>query len=238
MTKILCLDASTEACSVALMAGDETLDRFQLAPRKHASLILPQVRELLAEASLTLGRLDAIACNIGPGAFTGIRIAVSIAQGLAFGADLPTIGLTSLNNLAFMGAAESSTGVREWLCAIDARMDEVYLAGYRIKSDSDSDTLFEPVVISPEKVNWQALSEQFDLSKAGLIGSGWQAYQERLFNESSGLKLSNLLPERFPNALYGLSQAKQLFLKGEYETPEKLQPLYLRNQVAEKQKPK
>ncbi len=82
MAKFLSIDASTEACSVALQNGDEITERYQLAPRQHANLLLPMVEELLAESQLSINQLDALACQVGPGAFTGIRIAVSGAQGL------------------------------------------------------------------------------------------------------------------------------------------------------------
>jgi len=237
MSRILSIDASTEACSVALLNGDEVTERFELAPRQHAKLLLPMVEELLADSQCDLTQLDAIACNVGPGAFTGIRIAVSVAQGLSYGANLPTISLSTLANLASFGFAK--TGQTEWLCAIDARMNEVYFASFRIKKEIPC--LFDlEQVVAPELIDFNNLQKTYNFKEIGLIGSGWSVYAGSLFSNrktkkhSNGLTQKQLLEACYPNAKYGLSQASVKFANNQILAPQDLQPTYLRNNVAAK----
>jgi tRNA threonylcarbamoyladenosine biosynthesis protein TsaB len=232
MTRILALDASTEACSVALLNGDEVTERYELAPRKHAQLLLPMVKSLLADSHLGLNQLDAIACNVGPGAFTGIRIAVSVAQGLSFGANLPAIGVSSLSNLAALGYSE--TGNSEWLCAIDARMSEVYFAGYKIRNGLPQ-IIDHEKVIAPSKIdytNYQTIS----FNQCQLIGSGWSEYAKELY--INGLNESQLLLGCYPRAKFSLKLAQAQYNQKKLLAPQDLQPIYLRNNVAVKKSAK
>ncbi len=233
MTRILAIDASTEACSVALYNKGEITERYQVAPRQHANLLLPQIEDLLSDSCLPLGQVDAIACNIGPGAFTGIRIAVSVAQGLAFGADLPAISLSSLCNLAYTGA-QVKPELTHWITAIDARMDEVYFAAYHISNDGEN-CIHREEVVKPEEIDWQNIRSALQNQTVGLIGSGWHAYAEIML-EKYMLGESVLVENTFPRASAAFPQAIRLFSKGEVSSAEALQPSYLRNQVAEKKK--
>ena len=105
--KLLALDTATESCSVALRIDGDVRVRRHPGARQQTAVVLPMVQSLLAEAGLSLAQLDAIACTQGPGAFTGVRVGVSVAQGLAFGAGLPVIGVSTLAALAWqaLGAA-------------------------------------------------------------------------------------------------------------------------------------
>jgi tRNA threonylcarbamoyladenosine biosynthesis protein TsaB len=230
MSRILCLDASTEACSVALLNQGEVTEMYQLAPRQHANLLLPSVDQLLADSQIKLNQLDAIACLVGPGAFTGIRIAVSVAQGLAYGANLPTIPVSSLSNLAQQAFIETANAYC-W-SAIDARMDEVYFGCFSKNADGIAEPMMEENVIAPQKIAFESLYADADDRGISLIGSGWAAYQN-IFTQR-GVAWNHLLSDRFPKASASLSDAAKRFAEGKGVSPEKLQPVYLRNKVAEK----
>src|SRR5215469_15762788 len=128
---LLAIETSTEACSVALIHGDEVIARSEVAPRRHAELVLPMADALLAEAGLGRHALDAIAVGRGPGAFTGVRLGVSLAQGMALALDCPVITISSLAALA-LEAPEDDAAI---LAVIDARMGEIYAASYRRDED-------------------------------------------------------------------------------------------------------
>ena len=121
--RVLAVDTATEACSVALLDGDESIARFEELGRGHAQQILIMVDAVLAEAQVSLTMLDGIAASIGPGAFTGVRISVSVAQGLAFGAGLRVAPVTTLEALA---CQVMRSGAAHALACLDARMGEVY----------------------------------------------------------------------------------------------------------------
>ena len=140
MTNILAIEASEKYCSVALAKtnadGSETcISRFEEAPRKHAELILPMVEALLLESKLTLPAMDCVTFTRGPGAFTGVRIAASLVQGLAFSAEIPVAPISTLELIAYQAAQQDSLFEQKEkrqpiIVALDARMDEVYLGAY------------------------------------------------------------------------------------------------------------
>ena len=144
---LLALETATEACSAALAVDGDIRERFEVAPRGHSELILPMVDELMAEADISIEQVDAIAFGRGPGAFTGLRIAVGVTQGIAFGADLPVVPVSTLAALA-QGSESNSV-----LAAIDARMDEVYWGAYQRSSAGLMTLCGEEAVIPPGKSN-------------------------------------------------------------------------------------
>ncbi|MGB1311163.1 MAG: tRNA (adenosine(37)-N6)-threonylcarbamoyltransferase complex dimerization subunit type 1 TsaB, partial [Leucothrix sp.] len=132
--KILAIETATEACSAALYHDGGIISRYELAPRKHTQLILPMMDSLLAEAGLSKQALDAIAFGRGPGAFTGLRIAVGVTQGLALALDRPVIPISSLAAMAQQvldATVDLASAMLDYIPAIDARMGEVYWARYK-----------------------------------------------------------------------------------------------------------
>ncbi len=230
--KLLAIDAATEACSVALLVGDVIYERYVVFPRGHSKLLLNMVDEILTEASVSLKSLDAIAFDRGPGSFTGVRIGTSVTQGLAFGADLPVIPVSSLATIA-QGVWREG-GHKQVLSVIDARMAEVYWGYY--SAEQGIMTLQGAEHISKAEAITPAKGQCFG------AGTGWQAYQATL---QMAMQLQGTLgvegkcvgfdPDRLPHAVDILSLAKPLFEAREYVPAEQALPTYLRNEVAKKQ---
>ena len=147
--RILALDTSTEACSVALLLDGELRMRFQLTERSHAELVLPMVEGVLEDAGISLTDLDGLAFGRGPGAFTGLRIACGVVQGLALGADLLVAPVSSLAAVA--AQVPTAPGEAVLVCN-DARMGEVYWGVYRREADGRVTPLTDEVVSPPDAV--------------------------------------------------------------------------------------
>lgn len=217
----LAIETSTEACSVALVHGDEVIERSEIAPRRHAELVLPMADELLAEAGLKREALQGIAVGRGPGAFTGVRLGVSLAQGMALALDIPVVTVSSLEALA-LEAPEDDAAI---LSVIDARMGEIYVAAWKRENDG-SVTLLDrervdtaAALILPEVLAWH------------VVGTGWETYasvlRERIHapvRSSEGL--------RYPQARHVAEIAAKRFRAGEAVAPELALPVYLRDKVA------
>jgi len=218
---LLALDTSTESCSAALLCGDDLLERSELAPRRHAELILPMIDSLLAEAGLSRRRLDGIAVGRGPGAFTGVRLAISVAQGLALGLDIPVVPVSSLAALA----QDVPVSEGNILAVIDARMGEVYAGTFRRGAHGLVEALYEETVGRAEKLILPQ-SKQWSI-----IGSGWDAYRDTLAARLPG-------PprwadgSRFPQAHAIARLAQPQLAAGRGVSPEYALPVYLRDKVA------
>ena len=217
---ILALDTATEACSAALFCNGSVYARADIAPRRHAALILPMVDGVLGEAGLGLNDLDAIAFGRGPGAFTGVRIAAGVVQGLALGADLPVIPLSSLATLAQGAISQSAT----LLPAIDARMGEVYWAAYEAGQDGLAEQASEEQVTPPDAVRVPAGKQVFG------IGSGWGTYRDRL-QRVLDKQITGADPDRFPLAKDMLALAVREYNAGRCVSAEQALPVYLRDNV-------
>ncbi|WP_020683067.1 tRNA (adenosine(37)-N6)-threonylcarbamoyltransferase complex dimerization subunit type 1 TsaB [Marinobacterium rhizophilum] len=165
MSKILALDTSTDACSVALWQDGEVMEDFRVVPRKHIQLLLPMAEALLREAGLSVGDLDAVAFGRGPGSFTGIRIATGIAQGLAFAADVPVLPISTLAAMALeQGRALGHDRV---IAALDARMNEIYWCAYRLENGLPEALLDEQVCAAGdvrllEEARWLGVGPGFN----------------------------------------------------------------------------
>ncbi len=226
----LALDASTEACSVALQVGDEIYSRFELCPQSHSLQLLPMVDELLNEANIELSQLNGLIFGQGPGSFTGVRIGVGVAQGLAFSAELPVIGVSSLQAMAQL--AFSKHGHRHVIAAIDARMSEVYNGYYALDEHNIMQAQQAEAVTPPEQFSKQFANLVSNPVYA--VGTGWDAYPEHL----SVLKLNEGSPEiLFPNAEAMLVIGKAQLELGHGVSAEDAQPVYVRDTVSWKKLP-
>jgi len=223
--KLLALETSTEACSAALFLDGEVAWRYEIAPQRHNKLILPMLESLLAEAGLGLAQMDALAFGRGPGSFTGVRIAAGVAQGLAFGADLPVAPVSTLAAMAQEAFAETPEGFA--FPCIDARMGEVYWAVYRRGADGFAELAGAEVVTDAAEVLFPQ-----EASGAG-IGSGWGTYEAVLQNRL-GERLTGILPDRFPHAAFIARLGAEVFRRGGCVPAEQAQPVYLRDKVAKK----
>nr|VFJ47718.1 MAG: tRNA threonylcarbamoyladenosine biosynthesis protein TsaB [Candidatus Kentron sp. FW] len=230
MKSILAIDTSTDACSVALYSGGEYSESHVLAPRRHTEILLPEIEALLSRSALSLHDLDGLAFGRGPGAFTGLRIATGVIQGLAFGTGLPVIPISSLQALAQGIWREHKE--RNVLTALDARMGEVYWGAYRIGPGGLAVSVTDECVCVPEKVT---LPEG---SWFG-AGSGWTTYGEVLDQRIKQLsnhdrvrrELRSIEQDCYPHARDVATLAIAALEHTEIVTAEQAQPVYLRNRV-------
>ncbi len=218
---LLALETATESCSVALLRGEDLFERSEIAPRRHAELVLPMAEAILAEAGIARRDLDGIAVGRGPGSFTGVRLAVSMAQGLAMALDLPVVTVSSLAALA-MQAPDDGAPV---LALIDARMGEIYAGGFTrdahgLLQAADAERVCPPQTFQP----WRPLAE------CHVVGSGWGAYGSEL-EMRLGAPLSSHA-HVYPQARDVARLAAAAFAAGQGTTPEQALPVYLRDKVA------
>ena len=220
MTTLLALDTATEACSVALLHNGQLFSRYAVIPRLHAQRVLPMIDEVLVEAGIAKTELQAIAFGRGPGAFTGLRIAVGVVQGLAFALNRPVLPVSNLAAIAQRAYREH--GAEQVAVAIDARMGEVYWGCYKVVNGlvSLQDT---EAVLTPERAELPktAQGEWF------AAGTGWQAYAEQLTVPVYGID-----EQLLPHAQDILTLAQDMWLRDEAVTAQQAQPIYLRDQVA------
>lgn len=226
--KILVVDTATEACSAALLVGEQVFSRWEEAPRDHTRKILPMVQAVLDDAGITLDELDAIAFGRGPGSFTGVRIGIGVAQGLAFGAGVPLIGISTLAAMA--QGAHRLDGAEQVLTAIDARMNEVYFGRYEL-IDGRMQLVGDEVVSDPAAL----VDVRGKLAgRVTCVGTGFETYGEILSGLADALVASQV---RFPAAEDMLPLARSAWLAGEAVAVEQATPVYLRDKVTWKKLP-
>jgi len=218
--KILALDTSTEACSVAVWADGNVVERFETG-NQHSDLILPMVQAVLGEAGLALTQLDAIAFGRGPGSFTGLRIGAGVAQGLAFGANLPVVPISSLAALA------QDVDAPRVLAAFDARMGQIYFGAY-VRNDrglvelAGVEQVIAPAGIPlPEGEGWVG------------AGSGWDQYHA-LLSARLGEHVARWQRQVCPRARFVAELAVAAYRAGQAVAAELALPVYLRDEVAVK----
>jgi tRNA threonylcarbamoyladenosine biosynthesis protein TsaB len=225
--KILAFDTATEACSVSLGIGDRVIDRYVELERGHAERLLPMVDEVLAEGGLTLRSLDAIAFGRGPGGFTGVRLAASVAQGLAFGADL---GVVPISNLAAVAqrATQLAPGVAQVLVVNDARMREVYWALFR--ADAGISTEAEHVGPAATVVLPEVAADSVSAIWVA-AGRGLKVYPD--LAARCAVRGARVFPELLPRATEILALARPTVAAGRLLDPADALPVYVRDRVAE-----
>ncbi|MHB1186705.1 tRNA (adenosine(37)-N6)-threonylcarbamoyltransferase complex dimerization subunit type 1 TsaB [Thiobacillus sp.] len=216
--KLLVLDTSTEWCSAALWLDGRIRARRVLAEQRHSSLLLPMVDELLRESGIGLRQLDGIGYGAGPGSFTGLRIACAVTQGLAFGADLPVVGISTLESIA------EQTGAGQVLTVLDARMAEVYWAAYR-RDGTGWRAVIEPQLALPESV---AVPKGGDWAGAG---NGFAALGPVLRSRLAAA-LARIDDTLMPDAAAMAPLAARAFGRGEGLDAALAAPIYLRDKVA------
>ena len=219
--KLLAIETATECCSAALLVDGEIIEKSEVAPRKHNELILSMCEQVLAQGEVTLEQLDAVAFGRGPGAFTGVRLAASVAQGISVAQELPVVPVSTLAALA----QSRINDAQQVLACIDARMQEIYFGVYENNEGSIMTLVGTEKVIKPS-----LLELQLDEDCIGL-GTGW-CYAEVL-QEKLGLALQyddSVLPQASAVA----QLAKVYFEKGQSVQAHQALPVYLRDNVAQK----
>ena len=218
MPAILAIETATSACSVAMRIEGEVVVREKTGSNIHSKVLLQEIDELLAQANAKISDLDAIAVGQGPGSFTGLRIGVGVAQGLAFGIAKPMIGVSSLAALAKQVRDEGRV-----LSVLDARMGEVYWQCFE-QRDQELVALSEAQVSGPESLH----SSDFH----HLIGNAWREYEDQwpvvICDRLGELEL------RFPRAAEVLLISEAEYQAGRTVEAVKFQPVYVRNKVAKK----
>lgn len=227
MKTVLAFDTATEALSVALQHGAQQYTHFEVAPRLHAQKILPLIDELLKRAGITIADVDAFVFGRGPGAFTGVRTAVAVVQGLAFTHNKPVYGVSTL--LALAEAARREHGVSHVLPAIDARMGEIYAAAYAYANGAWLPVLPE-AVLPPTQLSFAAEGDWY------ACGTGWQVHGAVMRSHIQARLIMEAGEGRLPDARDMLNLALPALQRGEGVPADQALPVYLRDHVADKPK--
>lgn len=214
---LLAFETATRRLSVALWRDGELIERAEECPNGGSERLLPWVHELLAEADIPLARLDGIAFGAGPGSFTGLRLACGVAQGLAYGLELPVMPVSTLEALAL------ATGERDvWVC-LDARMNEVYSAAYRIENGMVGEVM-APVCLPPAVLPAPTFPAGWG------AGDGFSTYGDVLRARKPDLE--GVRASVYPCAGSVLRLAAPAFARGEGLRAADAQPIYVRDKVA------
>jgi tRNA threonylcarbamoyladenosine biosynthesis protein TsaB len=212
--KLLAFDTSTETMSIAVASGAQSWRQSGRGGAAASSALIPAIQDLLAQAGLRLRDLDAIAFGRGPGSFTGLRTACSVAQGLAFGAGVPVLGIDTLMVVAEQ--AREQAGCTQVLAVLDARMDQVYAGAYEFSS-----------------AGWTRRGEfSLDAPQALQLPPGWTLAGNAF--DASGERLpQGPRVAALPDAAALLRLAPTLFAQGHALPADQALPLYIRDKVAQ-----
>jgi len=223
---LLALETATDACSCALLCqGKEIVAIEEIAPRRHAERILPMIEQVLAQGGIEKHALDAIAVGRGPGSFTGVRIALGIAQGLGFALDIPVLPISTL---ACLAQSVAQGQARYVAVALDARMNEVYWGCFEVMKNGLVMALGDEQVIAPHQIVLSVTEPE----QWCALGEGWTVYGDVL-HQCTGILPSNKIV--YPFARHLLPLATQMWLTGNTLKAEQALPVYVRNQVTQRQ---
>lgn len=221
---ILALDTCTESCSASLLSNGEVFEQVEMTQRGHSDLILGMMDTLFQQSETTISEVDAVAFGRGPGSFTGVRVGVGVAQGIAFARDIPVIPISTL--LAVAQDAADSLDVDYIAVAMDARMGEIYCASYQRKEGIveliDSERVCPPKQFKPNtEQQWVG------------VGTGWREYDSILRDNFAG-NLASVNAEHYPNASVMIKLANIEASAGRVLPADQALPVYLRDNVAKK----
>lgn len=220
--KLLAIETSSDACSVALQVDDDVMEEHVEREREHTEMLVPMIEKLLADSALEVAHLDAVVLGNGPGSFIGMRIGASVAQGLCYGAGLEIVPVSSLAAIA--AEAIAVHGADTVVVAQDARMHEVYVGRYR----RDDDAL--PVATGDEEIS--GIGRLEDLAgKHVAAGGAWQKFPELL--KENRAWISEVLEITWPRARFLLGAGARDYREGRAISPDALVPSYIRVKVAE-----
>lgn len=222
---ILAFEAATQICSVAVCVNGRIFSRLEKTPKRSSEVLLPMINELLIEAGMTINQLDLIAVGYGPGSFMGVRLAVGVAQGLAFAHNTPLIGVSTLGILA-----QTAFQKFQWpsvLVAWDARMHEMYYGVYQLNEAGIMCATKKDQLIAPS----QYLSPKGDYS---LVGNAWSVYYSDFSTAFKNQFDKDTVKNSwiYPNSESLLTIANARYRNKHYAHALDLSPVYLRNKVA------
>ena len=223
MTILLAIDTSTDACSVALSSAEGIRQEAIFMPREHTQQLLPLVEKLLSSHGVLLNQLDVIAFGSGPGSFTGLRICTSIVQGLAYAVDCPVVPVSTLKAMAQAAVRQKIANAEDIIVpALDARMQEVYWAAFRQKSQAKHlITVVKERIAEPVEIG----SSSFYSNSLCALGSGWY------YDSLQALQPRTCKIEHYPQA-YDIAELGLIeFDAGNFISPLIARPIYLRNEV-------
>lgn len=221
MTTILAVDTSTEACSVALQIGSECIAKYSEEPRSHSRLVMPMVQQVLAEAEIRVNQLDAIGVSIGPGSFTGLRIGFAAVQGMAYGADIPVVPVSTLELMVATYRRQENAQAGEIIALLDARMSEFNLGRYQLGDNHQVKALQTDQLVSAE----QAIELLAANQPSAIIGDAGNLFE-------SAPQHSGLFTKIYPNAIDILPIAMQQLAQGSAVNIESVDLVYLRGTEA------
>ena len=225
--KLLAIETSTDACSVALRVDNEVLRDHRVVAQQHGKLLLPMIDKLMAEAGLLASQLDALVYGQGPGSFTGVRIGVACAQGIALGADLGVVGVSTLRSIA-QGVNRRFKDTAVAVC-VDARMDEVYFCRYELGAGKLMQPVMDEQIAPPANL---LISKGIDSEdSSSWAGSGAERYQA-LIEEHTGCGNLCVRAHPLPEGIDLLSLGVVDVENGMMQPAELASPVYLRNKVA------